>query len=830
MTLSFQIVSGALPMTTLVAGFRGSEGLSRPYAFDVYITVPGSEDVEIEDVVGSRATFLISDGLLPQATFGGVFASFELVRAVTGNALYLARIVPRLWQLSLTRHSRMFTKQSIPEIIKAVLEDEGITDFELRLTGSYAVEEHVCQYKESSLDFIQRWMEREGMYYFFEQTEDGEKLVVTDDKSQHQSIKSGAVQYHPTSGQDMTAGRHFDNFTVRHASLPATVKLVDYDYGKPTLDVSGSASVSPNGFGEVREYGRRFFTAGEGARIARIRAEELRAQAAVYHATGGALGIAPGWRYALEDHPKSSLNKEYLATAVEHFGYAGDVAGTWGRLVKHDYEDVYRIDVMAIDGDMQYRHPSRTQWPRIDGFENGVVDGPASSEYAQIDDQGRYSVKFKFDEGTLKDGKASTFVRMMQPHGGSIEGFHFPLRKGTEVIFLFLGGDPDRPVISGVVPNMVTPSPVVASNHTQNIIQTGGSNYLTIEDQSGSQFINLFTPSLQTNFYLGCDRPVGAYGLTAGTGPDATEQGEYKQELGAFNFQLQTKGSGEIFTEKNLNLNAYGKMQQEARAGMYQYAGTEWKRHVKGLVQEHTTGTETIKIDGDVKWSNMTKLSHAVGAEAAAGAETHLLKVTGNQKFHTTSDVKHHFGTTYHLGVGAAPAGGATHAVNVQGTQKNAVSDNQTETIGGTQEVTVTGTTTWNHLSDVTWNAAGKNINVTCARYNVQDQWHWEVGEWKCEHVNFLKIDSVLGAHLEGEFGFHGELHIGAHIGVSAGLTMDIGVFHYEIEGVGFKTKTANFDTFVTDLKATANRLKTAAINMTASPMWASVTALTSMF
>ena len=814
MALSFSIVSGALPMTTVIAGFRGSEGISRPYAFDVYINVPGNVDLELEEVVGSRATLLLSDGLIPTATFGGVFASFELIRALPENALYLGRVVPRLWQLSLTRHSRMFTKQSIPEVIQAVLEDEGITDFEFRTVGSYAIEEHVCQYKESSLDFIHRWMEREGMYYFFEQTEDGEKLVITDDKSQHAKVSTGAIQYHPTVGQDHSAGRHFDNFTVRHASLPATVRLVDYDYGKPSLDVSGSASVSPNGFGEMREYGRRFFTPGEGSRIARIRAEELRAQAAVYHATGGAVGLTPGFQFTLEHHPKGGLNKDYLITAIEHFGYRGDIAQAWGSLVKHEYDDEYRVDLMALSADQQYRHPCRTNWPRIDGFENGVVDGAATSEYAQIDDQGRYLVKLKFDEGTLKDGKASTYVRMMQPHGGTIEGFHFPLRKGTEVIFIFLGGDPDRPVISGVVPNTVTPSPVVAANYTQNIIQTGGSNYITIEDLSGSQFINIFTPSLQTNFYLGCDRPTGAYGLTAGTGPDATEQGEYKKELGPFNFQLQTKGSGEIFTEKNLNLNAYGKMQQEARAGMYQYALTEWKRHVDGLVEEHTTGTEKVKIDGDVTWSNMTKVSHAIGEEAAAGGDTHLLKVKGTQKFHTTQGVKHHFATTYHLGVGAEPAGGATHAVNVT----------------GTQTVTVTGQTTWNHLSDVTWNAAGKNINVTCSRWEMNEDWKWDVGKWKFEHVNFMKVDSVLGAHLEGEFGFHGELHVGAHIGVSTGLTMDIRVFHYEVEPIDIKSKVANLDTFVSDVKATANRLKTAAINMTASPMWASLTAFTSMF
>ena len=37
------------------------------------------------------------------------------------------------------------------------------------------------------------------------------------------------------------------------------------------------------------------------------------------------------------------------------------------------------------------------------GFENGTICGPAESEYAQIDDHGRYNVKFKFDESDLKD-------------------------------------------------------------------------------------------------------------------------------------------------------------------------------------------------------------------------------------------------------------------------------------------------------------------------------------------------------------------------------------------------------------------------------------------
>src|SRR5690606_26356950 len=129
------------------------------------------------------------------------------------------------------------------------------------------------------------------------------------------------------------------------------------------------------------------------------------------------------------------------------------------------------------------------------------VDGEADSPYAQIDDQGRYLVKFKFDESDLENGKASTYVRMMQPHGGTTEGLHFPLRKGSDVVFSFLGGDPDRPVIAGVVPNTTTPSPVTNTNHTQNVIRTGANNHIILDDSEGREFISIRTPNNNTALY-----------------------------------------------------------------------------------------------------------------------------------------------------------------------------------------------------------------------------------------------------------------------------------------------------------------------------------------
>ena len=41
--------------------------------------------------------------------------------------------------------------------------------------------EYVVQYQESYFDFISRWCESEGIFYFWEQTEDGDILVFADD-------------------------------------------------------------------------------------------------------------------------------------------------------------------------------------------------------------------------------------------------------------------------------------------------------------------------------------------------------------------------------------------------------------------------------------------------------------------------------------------------------------------------------------------------------------------------------------------------------------------------------------------------------------------------
>jgi type VI secretion system secreted protein VgrG len=562
----FTVSSTALPSETRVAGFRGVEGISRPYEFELYLLM-GEEglDFDLAGAVGARATLSMDRGDgRPPFVFHGILSTFALLHELDGGSLFRATLVPALWRLTQTRHSRVFTDQSVPDIIKQVLEDGGLSsdEYAFALSRSYPPEAHVCQYQESHLDFVSRWMEREGIYYYFEQGEGAEKLILTDDKSFQGALRPDPVRFFPLAGHDVTSGEAIHALTCKHRALPASVRLADHDYLKPTLDVSGSAAVSSAGLGEISVHGARFFSPDDGARLAGLRAGALLAQQVVFHGSGTARYLRPGYLFALSGHPRAGFDASYLVTELEHHANQAASTAELRKLTGLDGDDVYRIAFTAIPEAVQFRAEGRTPWPRIYGFEGGTICGPKESEYAQIDEHGRYNVKFKFDESALGGGKASTWVRMLQPHGGSTEGFHFPLRKGTEVLFTFLGGDPDRPVIAGVVPNLHTPSPVTKQNHTTNVIHTGGGNHFELEDSAGAQRVTLSTPHTNTMVRMGA--------------PNDNH-----------NLILTTDGEGLLHTGGNLDVTVVGtKFESVGHKVIEQYTGPFTTTVTKDVVEQ----------------------------------------------------------------------------------------------------------------------------------------------------------------------------------------------------------------------------------------------------
>jgi hypothetical protein len=257
--------------------------------------------------------------------------------------------------------------------------------------------------------------------------------------------------------------------------------------------------------------------------------------------------------------------------------------------------EVYRVSVEAIPSSVQYREPRTTPWPRIHGFENGTVDGASTSQYAQVDDQGRYAIKMKFDEGPGKDGAASTWVRMAQPHGGGIEGFHFPLRKGTEVLVQYLDGDPDRPVIGAVLPNAAIPSPVTSGNNTKNVLQTGGSTRQEIEDLAGGQYVHTTTPVQNTGMWMGTDATSpGGHNVEQYSG------GSAGRSFGAY-FDRFVGGTKSEHVVDEVTRNYDSNFVTKVLSNVQEVYKANQSSTIKSNVQRAVTGSLTDAITGTVE-------------------------------------------------------------------------------------------------------------------------------------------------------------------------------------------------------------------------------------
>jgi type VI secretion system secreted protein VgrG len=657
----FSFTAAGVPAKSRVVGFRGTEALSKPYAFEVYLAVPDGEDFKTADAIGGKATLTLDrdDGRAP-FLFHGILATLELLHHADGQALVQATLVPRLWRLTLTHHSRMFTEQSIPDIVKAVLEDGGLTpdDYVFKLSRTYAPQEHVCQYQESHLAFVSRWLEREGMYYYFEQGDAHERLVITDAKSFHEALSAEPIRFFALAGADATARECLHTFTCRHTSLPGKVRLKDYDHLKPTLDVSGSAPVSKTGAGEVSVYGARFFDPDDGKRLAKLRAEELLARELVYRGTGSSFFLRTGYTFALEDHPRQEFDTAYLATEVEHYGNQGAAHPEFRRLTGLDRDDVYHVELTAIREAVQFRAESRTAWPRVYGFENGVIDGEADSDYAQLDEHGRYRVRLGFDESELADGKASTWVRMLQPHGGDVEGWHFPLRKGTEVLLTFLGGDPDRPVIAGAVPNAHQPSPVTKANHTKNVIQTGGKNRVEMEDKAGQQRITVSTPYANTMIRMGSPnadhnmiiKTDGATLLDAGKDWDVSVGGNLKECVTGTTNETYT-GAHVTQSWADRTIEVGGAYHQNCHSPVTRMVYANSSTTITGNVGE-TYGPQRLIVNGNRGVEVNGNMSHTIAGEWNSTVDgSYSVTVSGGTKQVSAGSVSHfrfdnHFSVT----------------------------------------------------------------------------------------------------------------------------------------------------------------------------------------
>ncbi|MET0596684.1 MAG: type VI secretion system tip protein TssI/VgrG [Mesorhizobium sp.] len=496
--------SDALTFTHLT----GREEISRCFAFTVGLVGKDANVDGLKMLGGPLSVEAESND--PKRWFSGLIAEFRLTRMEDRLAYYEAVVRPWLWFLGNTTDCRIFQNMTAVEIIEKIFSKYGIAKFEKRLEKSYPPRDYCVQYDESDLDFVQRLMEHEGIFYFFEHGDGEHTLVMADAMSKLKPAPGAETVPFRGRGDEMRFDVEFiSDWIPGSAVRPGAYAHTDFDFKKPTADLMAQSSQAfshKEASGENYRQPGAHLDVGRGDAVAAIRREELQAPHQRVTAVGTARGLCPGSTFKLEEFPRDDQNQEYLVVSAEYQLFDPGV-----RSGLEAEGETYRAVLGVAPTSVPYRASRITPRPIMRGPQTATVVGPSGEEIF-TDEYARVKVQFHWDREGKRDQNSSCFVRVSQTWAGSGWGFIQIPRIGQEVIVDFIEGDPDLPIITGRVYNGKEMPPYsLPGNATQSGWKSnsskggGGYNELMFEDKAGSELVN-FQAQKDHNLLIKNDR------------------------------------------------------------------------------------------------------------------------------------------------------------------------------------------------------------------------------------------------------------------------------------------------------------------------------------
>lgn len=485
----------------LLQGLSGNAGISQMYEYDLDVAAASGYHLggdfaqpTVGQIAASEAaTTVFSDLLhnpalveidLPDGTvrcIHGVIARVARVGQDNTFTYFRLRLVPHLWLLSLSTRSCPFQYMTVPEIIKAVLANLPMR-FELNEPEKwFPCREYVCQYNETDFTFVSRLMEEAGLYYYFEHSEQGEVLIVSN-RRQYRTIEVGPASV-PFYDVEMTGAEAWvRTWQVSQEVRPASSRVLSYHpqlahtrfrWSESSEEHTKSGSViHPRTKGDSRLENHVF--AGSGVPVDSIDAggaehpdrlkdfadfvrnralldvAELGVSAITMIGAGNALNLSPGYKFTLLRHRQSE--GEYLVTC-EQLTYRIDDNYQQGA-----GEGLSESTFRCIPAEVAFVPPRLTPKPVIPGTQSAIVTGPPGEEIF-VDKYGRVKVRFYWDTTGADDGRTSCWLPVAASLTGPGWGTQYIPRVGEEVVVAFLDGDLDKPLIVGCIRNSLTLPP-----------------------------------------------------------------------------------------------------------------------------------------------------------------------------------------------------------------------------------------------------------------------------------------------------------------------------------------------------------------------------------
>ncbi|MDR6889427.1 MULTISPECIES: type VI secretion system Vgr family protein [Variovorax] len=653
--MASRIIKAHTPLAEDQLIFRsmhGAEGLSQLFEFEVDLLSP-SVSLDMKSVLGKPLSLEIQTVGEPRF-LNGQIVRFTMVGRESSTSRYVvyrATVRPWLWYLTRTSDCKIFQNKSVVDILDEVFADYNFA-VEKKLSGSYRQWEYCVQYQETDFAFVSRLMEHEGIYYYFKHEKNQHTLVLADDIGAHETLPGYPKISYLAADRDPDPFQEvIDQWQVTEEIRPGTYVVDDYDFKKSKADLMGMRSQprgNPHDTYEIYEWLGGFSEAEQGEHYSRIRLEEAQSQAERDVGHSSVRGMAPGYRFTMQNCPRQDDNREYLIVSV---AYALREGGYESGAADSHYSFSFAVQPTSYP----FRPPRVTPMTRTNGPQTATVVGKAGQEY-WVDQYGRVKVQFRWDRYGKSDENSSCWVRVSSAWAGSNYGAVNHPRKGQEVIVDFIGGHPDRPIIIGRVynsdqmPPLELPAKVTVSGFVSRS-QDGtpaNANEFILDDAPGSELVRIHA---EKNFEIDVEADEtdtvagkrtttieGADKYTTNTSLDETINGPHTVTVNKGGPQKITVNGGDQFIKVdggnqqvdvigNQTIHVTGKRKDTVDSGEERIIGTSLKEDIDGpqttkvvgLYTEDTKGKK-VTVDGDEDY--LVKGAQKVHANTSLNATT----------------------------------------------------------------------------------------------------------------------------------------------------------------------------------------------------------------
>lgn len=510
----------------LIRGFSGHETVSQLFRFELDLIADNKANVAFDKLLGQKVTVHLSLPNKKKRHFNGL-----CIRVSQGErdprekmfTAYRMEIVPELWKLTRKAQSRIFQQKTVPEILKEVL--KGLTPTPLdKIKGTFQKRDYCVQYRETDFNFAARLMEEEGIYYFFDHSDNDHTMILANTSGSHENVtvSPSEIIYEDVTGgtrdedriydwekvQELRSGKYTlwdHSFELPYENLEAQKLIQDeLQVGKVPhkLKVGGNAGLEIYDF--PGEYAQRFDGVDPGGgdrssdisnifhdnkRTVEIRMQEEALGSLTIRGGSNCRHFSTGHKFTLTRH-FSGEGGPYVLTGITHAARGpGDYRSGQGGTFR------YHNEFTCIPLGLPFRPPRMTPKPVVHGTQTAIVVGPKGEEIF-TDKYSRVKVQFFWDRQGKKDANSSCWIRVSTLWAGKQWGMiHIP-RIGQEVIVAFLEGDPDQPIIIGSVYNadMMPPGNLPGSKTGSGVKSrstTEGTpdnfNAIEFEDKKGSE-------------------------------------------------------------------------------------------------------------------------------------------------------------------------------------------------------------------------------------------------------------------------------------------------------------------------------------------------------